>query len=143
MEVLGDLSADSLCGFVEDNIARGSTVKTDAWQGYMRLARLGYDHRPKSQRAGLVLGEDIGEMLPRVHRTISNLKTWLRGTYRGVSEHQLQVYLDEFVFGSTAGALRWRRSRPCSASDPVCRRPLTRKSRTALSSQRSNRISTG
>ena len=37
-------------------------------------------------------------MLPRVHRTISNLKTWLRGTYRGVSEHQLQVYLDEFVF---------------------------------------------
>ena len=29
---------------------------------------------------------------------ISNLKTWLRGTYRGVSERQLQAYLDEFVF---------------------------------------------
>ena len=98
MEVLGDLSADSLCGFVEDNVALGSTVKTDAWQGYKRLARLGYDHQPKSQRAGLVLGEDIAEMLPRVHRVISNLKTWLRGTYRGVSELQLQVYLDEFVF---------------------------------------------
>ena len=98
MEVLGDLSADSLCGFVEDNVATGSTMKTDAWQGYKRLARPGYDHQPKSQRAGLVLGQDIGEMLPRVHRIISNLKTWLRGTYRGVSDHQMQVYLDEFVF---------------------------------------------
>ena len=98
MEALGDLSADALCGFVEDNVARGSTVKTDAWQGYKRLARLGYDHQPKSQRAGLVLGEDIGEVLPRAHRIISNLKTWLQGTYRGVSDHQLQAYLDEFVF---------------------------------------------
>jgi ISXO2-like transposase domain len=38
-------------------------------------------------------------VLPRVHRVFSNLKTWLRGTYRGVSERQLQAYLDEFVFG--------------------------------------------
>jgi hypothetical protein len=36
--------------------------------------------------------------LPHVHRVISNFKTWLRGTYRGVSHHQMQVYLDEFVF---------------------------------------------
>jgi len=98
MEVVGDLSADSLCGFVEDNVALGSTVKTDAWQGFKRLAKLGYDHQPKSQRAGLRLGEDLGQILPRAHRVVSNLKTWLRGTHRGVSEHQLQVYLDEFVF---------------------------------------------
>lgn len=52
--------------------------------------------QPKSQRAGPALGEDIGEALPRAHRVISNLKTWLRGTYRTVSE--LQVYLDQFVF---------------------------------------------
>jgi ISXO2-like transposase domain len=37
-------------------------------------------------------------VLPRVHRVISNLKTWLQGTYRGVSERQMQAYLDEFVF---------------------------------------------
>ncbi len=36
--------------------------------------------------------------LPHVHRAISNFKTWLRGTYRGVSDYQMQVYLDEFVF---------------------------------------------
>jgi transposase-like protein len=98
MEVVGDLSADSLCGFVEDNVAKGSTVKTDGWQGFKRLAKLGYDHQPTSQRAERRNGEDVGEVLPRVHRVVSNLKTWLQSTYRGVSEHQLQVYLDEFVF---------------------------------------------
>lgn len=94
MEVRDDLSADSLCGFVEANMERGATVMTDAWQGYKRLARLGYDHQPRSSRAGLALGEDPGQVLPHAHRAISNLKTWLRGTYRGVSELQLQVYLD-------------------------------------------------
>lgn len=29
---------------------------------------------------------------------ISNLKTWLQGTHRGVSKEHLQVYLDEYVF---------------------------------------------
>ncbi len=98
MEVLGDISADSLCGFVEDNVAQGSTVMTDAWQGYKRLARMGYDHQPRSLRAERLLTGEVPDLLPKAHRIISNLKTWLRGTYRGVSEAQLQVYLDEFVF---------------------------------------------
>ncbi len=29
---------------------------------------------------------------------ISNLKSWLQGTHRGVSKEHLQVYLDEYVF---------------------------------------------
>jgi len=33
MEVVGDLSADTLCGFVSDNVAAGATVHTDAWRG--------------------------------------------------------------------------------------------------------------
>jgi hypothetical protein len=48
--VIPDLSADSLCGFVGTVVDAGATVHTDAWQGYRRLARLGYDHRPSSQR---------------------------------------------------------------------------------------------
>jgi ISXO2-like transposase domain len=39
--------------------------------------------------------EDLG---PRLHRAVSNLKSWLRGTHRGVSRDHLQVYLDQFVF---------------------------------------------
>ena len=53
---------------------------------------------PRSQRAHHLLGEDPDEILPRVHRVISHLKTWLQGTHRGVSEEHLQVYLDEFTF---------------------------------------------
>jgi ISXO2-like transposase domain len=33
-----------------------------------------------------------------VHRVISNLKSWLQGTHRGVSAEHLQVYLDEYTF---------------------------------------------
>ena len=45
-----------------------------------------------------MVGKDAAVALPHVHRVISNFKTWLRGTYRGVSDQQMQVYLDEFVF---------------------------------------------
>jgi hypothetical protein len=92
--VVPDLSNQSLCGFVEEAVDPGGVVHTDAWQGYRRLNRLGYDHRPASQRQA-----EPGEwLLPRAHRSISNLKAWLHGTHRDVSREHLQVYLDEFVF---------------------------------------------
>jgi hypothetical protein len=37
-------------------------------------------------------------LLPRAHRSISNLKAWLHGTHRDVSREHLQFYLDEFLF---------------------------------------------
>ncbi len=33
---ISDFSAKSLHGFVEDNIARGTTIKTDGWSAYPR-----------------------------------------------------------------------------------------------------------
>jgi transposase-like protein len=98
MAVIADASAGQLTGFVAAHIAVGATVRTDGWMGYRPLAKLGYDHQPRSQRAARALGEDPGEILPRVHRAISNLKSWLQGTHRGVSGEHLQVYLDEFTF---------------------------------------------
>nr|WP_227008366.1 transposase [Pseudarthrobacter sp. AB1] len=56
-----------------------------------------YDHRPGSQRAAKRTG-DAEPVMPRVHRAISNVKSWLRGTHRAVSNEHLQVYLDGFVF---------------------------------------------
>jgi len=98
MAVIDDASAATLTGFVRDSVAAGSTVHTDAWRGYRGLDKLGYDHQPRSQRAARAHGEDIDEILPRVHRVISNLKSWLHGTHRGVSGEHLQVYLDEYTF---------------------------------------------
>ena len=89
-----DLSAASLASFVAASVEPGSTVLTDGWQGYAPLRR-GYDHRPSA------VGGDprnASRLLPRVQRTFSNLKTWLRGTHHGVSARHLPHYVDEFVF---------------------------------------------
>jgi hypothetical protein len=37
-------------------------------------------------------------LLPRAHRSISNLQAWMHGTDRDVSREHLQVYLNELVF---------------------------------------------
>jgi hypothetical protein len=64
--------------------------------GYNGLAGHGYDHRPIKQHWRAL--EDRKQILPRAHRAISNVKTWLHGTHRGASIKHLQVYLDEFTF---------------------------------------------
>jgi transposase-like protein len=97
LQVVPDASARSLGGFVAASVERGAIVRTDAWPGYAGLRGLGFDHRPRSQRALRAAGDDA-DLVPRLHRAVSNLKSWLRGTHRGVSSDHLQVYLDEFVF---------------------------------------------
>lgn len=95
LQVVPDASAQSLTGFVQKNVERGTVVRTDAWQGYAALTSLGYRHRPRTR------GEDprrAAKLLPRVHRVLGNLQTWLRGTHHGVGHKHLQVYLDEFTF---------------------------------------------
>lgn len=95
LAALPDASGKSLGGFVATNVAQGSVVHTDGWRGYDPIAGLGYDHRPIPQRWRT---EDRQVILPRAHRTLSNLQTWLRGTHRSASAKHLPVYLDEFVF---------------------------------------------
>ena len=99
MAILADGSAASLHPFVTGHVAPGATVITDAWMGYHGLARLGYVHQRRSQRAARARGDDPGELLPAVHRVASLAKRWLLGTHQGsVDQTHLQSYLDEFVF---------------------------------------------
>jgi len=95
LQLLRNASAASLTPFVASSVAAGAIVHTDGWQGYSRLQAAGFDHRPHKQRARFA---DREWVLPRAHRSLSNLKTWLQGTHHGVSPKHLQVYLDEFVF---------------------------------------------
>jgi len=94
LAVLPDASGPSLQAFVIATTATGATVHTDGWKSYTRLTRLGYKHRPRSQRAATP-GD---EPLPRAHRAVSNFKAWMHGTHRDVSREHLPVYLDEYVF---------------------------------------------
>lgn len=87
--------AEDLTTFVQENVAKGAEVRTDGWQGYDGLAKLGYDHN------AVVLEADPGKTeahLPMIHLVFSNLKTWLLGTHHSVSQQHLQAYLNEFVF---------------------------------------------
>jgi transposase-like protein len=95
LEVLPDASQATLTAWVNALVAAGAVVHTDGWNGYDKLTGAGYDHRPLLQRRD---HPDAQKLLPRAHRAVSNLKTWLQGTHRGVSPEHLQVYLDEFVF---------------------------------------------
>ena len=105
LAILPDATADSLTALLTSTTAAGAIVHTDGWQGYRRLSTLDYDHRPLP-RSAVAPGEDL---LPRAHRAVSNLKAWMHGTHRGVSEQHLHVYLDEFVFRHN------RRSTPMAA----------------------------
>ena len=77
MALLADGSAASLHPFVSGHVEPGATVITDAWMGYHGLARLGYAHQRRSQRAARARGDDPAELLPAVHRIASLAKRWL------------------------------------------------------------------
>ena len=95
LQLLPDASAASLRSFIRSSVAAGAIIYTDGWSGYRGLDGVGFDHRPRIQHARF---PDREWLLPRAHRALSNLRTWLQGTHHGVSPKHLPVYLDEFVF---------------------------------------------
>lgn len=94
LRVLENSQAKTLEAFTKATTVPGAIVHTDGLPSYNGLPKLGYDHRPRKV-ASVEPGE---ELLPRIHRAVSNLKAWMHGTHRGVSDAYLQVYLDEYVF---------------------------------------------
>ena len=94
LQVLPDSQASTLEAFTKRTTAPGAIVHTDGLFSYSGLPKLGYDHRPRKVAS---VGADE-QLLPRVHRAISNLKAWMHGTHRRVSPEHMPVYLDEFVF---------------------------------------------
>jgi hypothetical protein len=96
LKVVSGKGADNLITFIKQNVAKGSSIRTDGWQSYKELAELGYTHD------ALVLGGDPDKAeshLPMIHLMFSNLKTWISGTHHGrVAPRHLQAYLNEYVF---------------------------------------------
>ncbi len=93
---ISDVTRDTLSGFVLDNVARGSEVRTDAWTGYGDIGRFRYTHVIGNVSAS---GDPAHVALPPVHIVASLLKRWILGTHQGaVSHHHLDFYLDEFTF---------------------------------------------
>lgn len=86
--ILADASGDSLMPFIQDRAIAGSTIRTDDWGGYNKLASRGYRHISIHKNE-----------LKLAHLVASLLKRWLLGTHQGaVSPEHLAYYLDEYTF---------------------------------------------
>ena len=86
MQVVEDVTSGTLQQVVDEAIAPGSKIECDGYKSYRNLSGVALD--AKKYESG---------DLHWLHKTISNLKAFLLGTYHGRCQ-QLQAYLDEFCF---------------------------------------------
>ncbi len=96
LAALPQVSQKELFPFIRGVIdAREATVRTDGLAIYHALSQHGVRHQacPQHSRSAAA-----ARGLPWCHTVASNLKTWLRGTFHGVSKKHMQRYLDEFVY---------------------------------------------
>jgi transposase-like protein len=91
---VADASAISLENAIKMTVEPKSIVRTEGWEGYNGLSKIGYIH--EVVRKDAVIGKNL---LPKVNRDVALLKRWLLGTYQGrVLPSYLDYYLDEFAF---------------------------------------------
>jgi len=92
LEAIPDVTGATLRKFVLANVAKGTKVITDGLSSYSFVRKAGFTHEVQK-------GGAEADSLPHFHRFISNLKTWLKGTFHGrVEPKHLQAYLNEFTF---------------------------------------------
>ena len=92
MHVVNQINCYNLKEFANKHIEPHQTIKTDAYPAYMILSK-DYDHQNE-----IVKAHEAMKKLPWVHILIGNAKTFIRGTYHGVSHKHLQQYLSEFCY---------------------------------------------
>jgi transposase-like protein len=94
LQVIPRVTHPEILAFLHSHIDPEAQIATDGLQVYRILPEAGFRHRRHIQGPR----ERAVQILPWVHRVAGNLKTWLRGTFHGVSGKHLQRYLDEFAF---------------------------------------------
>ncbi len=92
LRVVPDGTAETLTGFIMDNIERGSAVHTDGLSSYASLGRLGFRHVTFIAKQGARPLTFVGLVQTNFNRL------WI-GIYKGaVSAEHLQSYCNEFVW---------------------------------------------
>lgn len=121
-----DASSKSLLPAVQESVDSSSVVRTDGWNGYIKLPSKGYEHVVVRKDA------DVGDnLLPLAHRVAALLKRWINGTHQGaIRPSHLDYYLDEFTFrfnrrtSASRGKLFYRLVQQSIAVDPVAGREI-------------------
>lgn len=98
MSVVPNMKKATILAFVNEHVARGSTIYTDGLKSFEGLQAAQTKHVRLVQPSETELRRGVPSVVPLADRAIGNLQQWLIGTHHGVSKRQLQVYLDEFVF---------------------------------------------
>jgi transposase-like protein len=79
-----------------NNVEKGAEIRTDGWNGYNGIDKLGFNHIVTNISAS---GDPAHVAMPRVHRVASLLDRWCLGIHQGAIRPQhLDYYLDEFTF---------------------------------------------
>jgi transposase-like protein len=113
--VLPSATAAELGGFVRGAAKPGARIITDGLKSYDGLAD-SFRHYSIVQDGG----KNADAVLPIVHVLFSNLKTWLNGTFHGVSAKHLPRYAREWNYRFN------RRRRIADLTDVLLRRAATR-----------------
>ena len=92
METVASVTKQTVRAFAERHFNPAQMVRSDA------LASLSSLGETQHHEARITPADKAGEWLPWVHITIGNLKTFLLGTYHGVSGKYFQEYLNEFCY---------------------------------------------
>ena len=92
MKAVSSVNRDNVRKFAQESIEPGQTLNTDALHA-LRVLTEEHHHIAK-----VTPSELVDEWLPWVHIVISNFKSYLLGTYHGVSGLYVQEYLDEFCY---------------------------------------------
>ena len=96
MKLIESANSQNLISFINQNIAKGTEIRTDSWRGYSGLENHGYIHSKINISDS---GDPAHVSLPGVHRIASLLKRWLLGTHQGsASGKHLGYFLDEYTF---------------------------------------------
>lgn len=91
MLVTKSLDSETINAFIKENIEEGSIIVTDKFKGYNRVLETGNQHKTESFQAN-------SNRYHYLHVVISNLKSFVMGTYHGLGEEYLQSYLNEFCY---------------------------------------------
>ena len=92
MKAVETVSGKEIKHFLERHLNNGQKVRTDALAA-MNIVKERHQHDKKVTPL-----QAASSWLPLVHIVIGNLKTFLNGTFHGVSHKYLQEYLDEFCY---------------------------------------------
>jgi len=92
MQVVERIDSKHLEYFAFRKIEEDQTIKTDDYPPY-NVLDVDFYHLGE-----VVKGQEANEKLPWVHILIGNAKSFIRGTYHGVSHKHLQSYLSEFCY---------------------------------------------